>query len=126
MANYGKSRWLAIRNAFTGVKYVLKTQENCLVYAIATIAVVILSFWISIPIAHWGILILTISMVWAIETINTSIEILFNIISPSYHPLVKIGKDVSAGAVLIAAICSIIVGILILGPPMVHKLSLLF
>jgi len=124
--DYYKSRLLSFRNAFAGIGYVLRTQRNSWIHAVATVVVLFVSFWLKLPITHWAILVLTISMVWTAEVINTSIETLIDLLHPQYHPVAKIGKDVSAGAVLIAAIFSVLVGVLILGPPLVQKLWTLF
>lgn len=125
MLVYYKSRLLSFRNAFAGIGYVLRTQKNSWIHAAVTIVVIVISFWLKIPVTHWAILILTISIVWIAEMINTSIETLIDLLSPQYHPVAKIGKDVSAGAVLMAAIFSVIVGVLILGVPLLQKLSTL-
>ena len=63
-------------------------------------------------------LLLTIAMVWAAEFFNTAIEAVVDLASPVQHPLAKVGKDVGAAAVLIAALASVGVGLLILGPPL--------
>ncbi len=126
MMDYYRSRLLSFRNAFAGIGYVLRTQRNSWIHTVATFAVLGISSWLKLPITHWAILVLTISMVWTAEVINTSIETLIDLLHPQYHPVAKIGKDVSAGAVLIASIFSALVGILILGPPLVQKLWTLF
>jgi diacylglycerol kinase (ATP) len=77
-----------------------------------------MAFWLQIPMRDWAVLILTIAMVWTAEFINTALEAVVDLASPHHHPLAKVGKDVGAAAVLIAALTSILVGILILGPPL--------
>jgi diacylglycerol kinase len=72
------------------------------------------------------VLILTIAMVFSAEFINTAIETVVDLASPEIHPLAKIGKDVGAGAVLVAALAAILIGLLILGPPLWMKLTSLF
>jgi len=58
-----------------------------------------------------------------VEVINTAIEALTDLVSPNYSQLAKISKDVSAAAVLIAAAASVIIGLLILGPPLLSKIQ---
>jgi diacylglycerol kinase len=65
-------------------------------------------------------------MVFTAEFINTAIEAVVDLASPGKHPLAKVGKDVGAGAVLVAALSAVLIGLLILGPPMWMKLSLMF
>jgi diacylglycerol kinase len=57
-------------------------------------------------------------MVFTAEFINTAIEAVVDLASPVNHPLAKVGKDVGAGAVLVAALAAALVGLLILGPPL--------
>jgi len=71
------------------------------------------------------VLILTIALVWAAEFINTALEAVVDLASPQQHPLAKVGKDVGAAAVLLASLAAILVGLLILGPPLLEKLKIL-
>jgi diacylglycerol kinase (ATP) len=112
------SRTHAFRHAFRGWWYVIHTQRNAWIHAIVTTLVVIMAFWLQITMRDWAVLILTIAMVWTAEFINTALEAVVDLASPHHHPLAKVGKDVGAAAVLIAALTSILVGILILGPPL--------
>jgi diacylglycerol kinase len=65
-------------------------------------------------------------MVFTAEFLNTAIEAVVDLASPQKHPLAKVGKDVGAAAVLIAALAAILVGLLILGPPLWARLAPLF
>jgi diacylglycerol kinase len=71
-----------------------------------------------LPARDWAIVVLTIAMVFTAEFINTAIEAVVDLASPVNHPLAKVGKDVGAGAVLVAALAAALVGLLILGPPL--------
>jgi len=62
-------------------------------------------------------------MVFTAEFINTSIEAVVDLASPVHHPLAKVGKDVGAAAVLVAALSAILIGLLILGPPLWQKIG---
>ena len=57
------------------------------------------------------------------EFINAAIEATINLSSQEIHPMAKVGKDVAAAAVLLGAIASILIGLLILGPPFLAKIS---
>jgi undecaprenol kinase/diacylglycerol kinase (ATP) len=67
------------------------------------------------------VLVLTIALVLILEGINTAIETAVDLASPDRRPLAKAAKDVTAGMVLIAAIASAMVGLIILGPPLLQK-----
>jgi len=118
-----RSRLASIKNAIIGWWHVIRTQQNAWIHAIATIAVILIAFWLKLPMRDWGVLILTIAMVWTAEFLNTALEIVVDLASPNLHPLAKAGKDVGAAAVLIAALSSVVIGILILGPPLVNKIQ---
>lgn len=108
----------AFRFAFAGLGYVLRTQRNVRIHLTIAVGVVALGLWLGLPSAQWAVLALTIGFVLASEMLNTVAEALVDLVSPGYHPLAKVVKDVTAGAVLLAAIVSVIVGLLVLGPPL--------
>lgn len=126
MKSFILSRIVSIGYALRGWQYVLKTQRNAWIHSLAAATVILLSWWLEIPPRDWAVLILTIAMVFTAEFINTSIEAVVDLASPQKHPLAKVGKDVGAGAVLIAALAGVLIGLLILGPPLWVKLQLLF
>lgn len=118
MVEFIKSRIESFGHAFHGWGYVIRHEKNARIHAVATILVVIMGTWLFIPARDWAVLVLAIAMVWAAEFLNTSIEAVVDLASPVHHPLAKVGKDVGAAAVLIAACASIVIGLIILGPPL--------
>ncbi len=104
----------------------LKTQQNAWIHSLVASLVIAMGAWLEIDTRDWAILVLTIAVVFSAEFINTAIEAVVDLASPALHPLAKVGKDVGAGAVLVAALAAIIVGILILGPPLWSKLLMIF
>ena len=120
------SRIAAFGHAFRGWGYVLYTQHNAWIHSMVAILVFILGLWLNLPARDWAVLVLTIAMVFTAEFINTAIEAVVDLASPVHHPLGKVGKDVGAGAVLVAALAAILIGLLILGPPLWARLTLLF
>ena len=120
------SRIAAFGHAFRGWGVVLQTQQNAWIHSFIALAVIVVGLWLGLPARDWAVLVLTIAMVFTAEFINTAIEAVVDLAMPMQHPLAKVGKDVGAGAVLIAALAAVIVGLLILGPPLWARLSLLF
>jgi diacylglycerol kinase (ATP) len=110
------ARIKSISYALAGIATMLRTQHNAWVHLAATVAVVLLAFWFAITTVEWLALILAIVAVWSAEALNTALELLCDVASPEFHPLVKQAKDVAAAAVLIAAVGAIAVGLLIFGP----------
>lgn len=113
----------SFKYAFAGSWYVLRTQPNAWIHALITAAVVLLAFWLRLPRRDWAILILTFVVVWMAEIANTALEALVDLVMPEPHPLAKVTKDVAAAAVLVGALGAVLVGLLILGPPLWQRLT---
>ncbi len=119
------SRGHSFRHAFYGWWFVIRTQRNAWIHAVITVLVMLLALWLRPPFRDWAVLFLTIALVWTAEFINTALEAVVDLASPQQHPLAKVGKDVGAAAVLIAALAAILVGLLILGPLLWDKVKFL-
>ncbi len=119
------ARLRSFSHAFAGWWYVIRTQQNAWIHTMASVCVVVLATWLNLPVRDWAVLILTIAMVWTAEFLNTALEAVVDLASPDHHPLAKVGKDVGAAAVLIAAFSSVLIGLLILGPPLWSRLHTL-
>ena len=120
------SRLASFRHAFAGWWYVLRSQRNAWIHAVASIAVFALALWLGLGRVEWSILLLTVALVWVAEFVNTSVEAVVDLLSPDIHPLAKVAKDVAAAAVLIAALAAVVIGLLILGPPLWARLAVFF
>jgi diacylglycerol kinase len=114
----------SFRNAIAGLAYALRTQRNARVHLVFTALVVGLAFWLELGTEQWCLLLLAIGLVWMAELSNTAIETAVDLASPQIHPLAKTAKDVKAGAVLITAFTSILVGLLLLGPALLQKIGI--
>jgi diacylglycerol kinase len=108
----------SFRFAFAGIAYLFRTQRNARIHAVVAVLVCVLAAWLRVTRVEWAILVLSIACVLILEGLNTALEAAVDLASPEIHPLAKIAKDVTAGMVLIAAIASVIVGLVILGPPL--------
>jgi diacylglycerol kinase len=118
------SRLKSLSYALAGWLYMLRWQKNTRLQAVASILIIAIAFWLQIDRVSWAILILTITIVWMAEFLNAAVEAVINLASPELHPMAKVGKDVASAAVLLGVIASILVGVLLLGPPLVDKLGL--
>jgi diacylglycerol kinase len=119
------SRAHSFRNAFAGWWFVIRTQRNAWIHVVINIAVVIVGLWLELPPRDWAVIILAIALVWTAEFLNTALEAVVDLASPQQHSLAKVGKDVGAAAVLIAALSAVLIGLLILGPPLLERFKLL-
>jgi diacylglycerol kinase len=91
---------------------------------VITVIVLALSFWTQIGRTEWALILLTIALVWLAEFFNTALEVVIDLVTVEEHPLAKIGKDIGAAAVVIAAAIALVVGLLVLWPPVVERLRL--
>jgi diacylglycerol kinase (ATP) len=106
----------SVSHAINGIKIVLVTQHNAWIHLAATLLVIIAGVYFSLTAAEWVWLVVAIVLVWVAEALNTAFELLCDVASPEFHPMVKKSKDVAAGAVLISAVGSIIVAAIVFLP----------
>ena len=106
----------SFRFALDGIRFALKTQRNLHTHLTIASLVTLLSIFLHCSSIEITILLLTIVVVISLELINTAIEATIDLVSPHSQPLAKISKDLGAAAVLMAALFSVIIGIIILGP----------
>lgn len=110
------ARLRSVRYALRGIGVMLRTQHNAWVHAVATVAAVGAGLVLGIGRLEWLAVVLAIMAVWTAEALNTAFESLCDVASPEFHPMVERAKDVAAGAVLVAATGSVVIGLLVFGP----------
>ena len=106
----------SFRDAFSGIRVMIRSQQNAWIHAFVTIIVVIFGIQFELTKYEWCWIILAAIAVWTAEALNTAFEFLTDVASPEFHPLAAKAKDVAAGAVLITAIGAILIGLLIFAP----------
>ena len=107
--------------AFSGIAYLLRSQQNARIHAAITLVVIGLGIWLRLTGPQWAVLVLAMGLVWSAETVNTALEILVDLASPQVDPAAKSVKDLAAAAVLLAAIAAAAVGVLVMGPALVRR-----
>jgi diacylglycerol kinase len=113
-----KNIFQSFKNAFEGLRYTFLEHRNFRILAFFAFLVIILAFYLtfnlSFSLEKWLVLILLISVILSLELLNTAIEFLANHLSgDQYDPHIKIIKDISASAVLLISLFSIILGFLL-------------
>lgn len=111
----------SVTHAWAGIRHVLQTQRNMKIHAAAAVIVLLTAWWLEIPRGDWALVVLAIGLVLALETVNTAIEAVVDLVTQERHPLARIAKDAGAGAVLLAAITSVVIGLCVFGPPLMAK-----
>jgi diacylglycerol kinase (ATP) len=102
--------------AFAGIGHLLRTQGNAQIHVAVGSVAIILGFLFNIERGEWLALALTITLVLAAEGVNTAVEAVVDLVTPGFHPLAKIAKDVAAGTVLLTAIGAVVVGLIVFLP----------
>jgi diacylglycerol kinase len=84
--------------------------------AAGTVLTIAAGAYFAISGLEWCAALLALSLIWAAEGMNTALERLTDLVSPGFHPLAGMAKDIAAGAVLLASIGAVVVGVIIFGP----------
>ena len=106
----------SVKNAFNGIMYILKNERNFRIQIIAALLVIIASFVLRLELIEIAIIVLVIFLVLLLEFINSAIEIVIDMYTEEYNKKAKVAKDISAGAVTLTALMSVIIGIIIFLP----------
>lgn len=107
---------LSFKYAFEGIFAALKEEPNIKFHLTATLLVIVIGFLLKISRTDWMLIILLIGLVISVELTNTAIEAVVDSFTEQEHPQAKLAKDISAGAVLVAAVAAAIAGTIIFIP----------
>ncbi len=115
-----QNRIRSFRFAGEGIFSFLKKEHNAMLHFMATIAVITLGVLTGLSLGEWMAILLSIGLVWVAEMFNTCIEKLIDFIAPGYHQQIKFIKDVAAGAVLVAALIALAIGLIVFIPHLLY------
>ena len=104
------------RFAFSGLWYALRTQRNARIHVCIAVLAIVMGVVLHISAVEFALIFVAITGVFIAEMFNTVFELCIDLASPDYHPLAKIAKDVAAGAVLLSAMLSVVIGLFVFGP----------
>ena len=107
--------------AVRGIRDAVAEERNLRIHLGVTALVIGLGMWADLSRIEWGLLVLCIGSVLTGELLNTAIETVVDLVCPGEHELARKAKDISAGAVLTLTVMSVVLGLLILIPPLVEK-----
>ena len=109
--------------ALRGLAVLFKSQKHFRFHLFAAVCTVAAGVLLDISRPEWILIILTISSVLAAEAFNSALEFALDAYSEEYNPLIEKAKDTAAGAVLICAVASVIIGVIIFGPRLFSAIS---
>ncbi|WP_059044164.1 diacylglycerol kinase family protein [Paenibacillus rubinfantis] len=113
----------SFRYALEGIVTSYKTQRHLRFHCVAAVIVIAAAIALSLPVRDIALLLLIIALVISLELVNTAIEAVVDLAAPEWHRLGKIAKDAAAGAVLVAAVFAIAIGVLIFYEPVMSWLG---
>jgi diacylglycerol kinase (ATP) len=113
---------LSVGYAIKGLRFAFTTQQNFRIQISAALIAIALGFYLNISTAEWHWITLCIALVLVMELFNTGIEALVDLVSPDYNKLAGHVKDISAAAVLLMALFTLVTGAIIFLP----KILMLF
>lgn len=109
--------------AFQGMLQFFSKQRNAQIQTVLGIVAITLGFIVSISPYQWLLVLFCIGLVISLEMINSAIEIFCDMVTTDFHPKIKIIKDVAAGAVLVASIASLVIGLIVFIPALTNFLN---
>jgi diacylglycerol kinase (ATP) len=104
----------SFNHAYRGLIYAVRTQRNMRFHVVVSAVVLVLSLLVGVSRLELAILVLVISAVFVAELFNTAMEFAVDLVTREYHPLARLAKDISAGAVLVTSLAALAVGYLVL------------
>ena len=106
----------SFKYAFEGIFTGIKEEHNMKIHISIMILVIVFGIMLKISKIEWIICIALFGLVISMELINTAIENTVDLITKENNQQAKIAKDVAAGAVLVSAIVSSVIGLMIFIP----------
>lgn len=103
-------------NAYSGISYSARTQRNVRIHLAAAAGVIAAGVILRVSPLELAVLVLCAVVVISVEMINTAVECAVDLVTVEHHPLAKLAKDVSAGAVLISSVGAVVAGGIIFFP----------
>ena len=111
-----RKRLKSFRFAFNGIRLLVTHEHNAWIHCFIAVCVIVTGCLVGLSATEWIVITMAIGMVLAAEAFNSSIEALADLVSPGYNEAIKRTKDLAAGAVLILAIASAVIGLVIFIP----------
>ena len=118
-----KAFFRSLMFAIVGVKQFFSRDRNGKIQTVIGITAIILGFTVSLSSFQWLLVLFCIGLVISLEMINSAIEKYCDLVTTDFHPGIKIIKDVAAGAVLVASLMSLVIGLIIFIPALVKLLN---
>lgn len=106
----------SFKMAFVGIYAAFRSERNIKIQSCVFVLVVLCGICFKISSLEWAVILLSSAFVFCTELLNTALENICDFIEPQNNQKIKNIKDIAAGAVLIASLLSLVIGLIILIP----------
>jgi len=113
----------SFKNAANGFRRAFTEERNMKIHLVAAILVIIFGFLFKLDTPRWLAVVFAIGLVFVSELFNTAIELLTDMVTTEYSQQAKNVKDISAAAVLVSAVISVIIGIIVFTGPILSLME---
>lgn len=114
--------WTSCGHAFRGITFAFRSQRNFRIHLAAAALVLLAAAGFRLSRMETILALITVTLVIVAELLNTAVEYVLNLLEARHHPVVKTAKDVAAGGVLFAVAASVVIGLMLFGPPLLDLL----
>lgn len=111
-------------NAWRGIASASKERNFRIELCFAVLAVA-LSAAFQVSLGEWAAVLVCVGAVLGLECVNTAVEAVVDLVSPERNALAGLAKDAAAGGVLVASVASLVVGVLLFAPRILHLMGLM-
>ena len=118
-----KTFFRSVMFASQGLKQFFSRERNAKIQSVFGVTAIILGITVSLSSFQWLLVLFCIGLVISLEMINSAIENYCDLVTTDFHPGIKVIKDVAAGAVLVASLMSLVIGLIIFIPALVKFLN---
>ncbi|PJF22667.1 MAG: diacylglycerol kinase [Phototrophicales bacterium] len=122
---YNRSFYERTKYAIAGLLFMLRHERSIRNVLKVGLVVLALGLWLRIEATHAAILFFAFGWTWTVETLNSAIEAVVDMVTQEFHPMAKVAKDVAASATFMASFVSVILILLLIGIPLLEKLNIL-
>lgn len=115
--------WEGLTYGFRGIRTLFQTQKKARMQALSSMGLCALGAAVGLTREEWCWLLVSVTVVWALEAMNTAVEFLTDLVCPGYHPLAGQAKDVATGATTIGLLGALLVAALVFAPHVARLLA---
>lgn len=124
-ANWNVSFWDRTKYAIAGLLFMLRRERSIRNVLFFGLLVFALAAWLQIEVTHTVIVFLAFGTLWAVETLNSAVEAVVDMVTQEYHPMAKVAKDVGASATLVLSFTTTMISLTLVGVPLLERLGII-